>query len=335
MGQSKRLVIAGAGSIGCYVGGLLAAQGLAVTLLGRERIIAALRQQGLALTDGQGLELNIPAEQLELSTEPQCLATADIILIAAKSLATADIAEQIKQYAKPEAVVLSLQNGVKNPALLRQLLDQKVLATMIPFNVVQTGPASFHRGTFTPEIGMQSDAEISGCLSGQYIDFTSEPEFEKIQWGKILLNINNAVNALSNLPLKEQLSSRPWRRLMAAVVEESMAVFDAAGIQYQSVAPVSMKAFCRIMRLPTFLFKIVAAPMLKVDPKARASMWEDLHHKRLTEVDEFQGLLIDLGKQHGVPTPLNNTLFEQVKKAEQKAQGSPGLLVTDIGGGVI
>lgn len=330
MPNKPRIVVAGAGSIGCYVGGLLAVQGQDVTLLGRERIIAAIGEQGLRLTDADGLSLKLDAEKLGLTTDPQILTEADLILITTKSLATEAIAAHIKQYGKPSAQVLSLQNGVKNPQLLRQILDQDVTATIVPFNVVQTSAASFHRGTFTPEILMENNPELSELLSGKYMQFRSEHEFTEVQWGKLLLNINNVVNALSDLPIREQLSSRPWRRLMADVVAETMTVFKAADIKFQSVAPVSMENFCRILRLPTFLFKIVAASMLKIDPKARASMWDDLNHRRATEIDEFQGLIIELGRKHNIATPLNQRLYQAVKAAEQRGEGSPALNVSQL-----
>lgn len=333
MPNKPRIVIAGAGSIGCYVGGLLTAQGLNVSLLGRERIIAAITAQGLALTDADGLDLQLSAQQLSLTTDPKVLAEADLILIATKSLATESIAAQIKQYGKPSAQVLSLQNGVKNPQLLRQVLDQEVTATIVPFNVVQTGAASFHRGTFTPEILMEHKPELSELLSGDYMQFRSELEFTQVQWGKLLLNLNNVVNALSDLPIREQLSSRPWRCLMAEVVAEAIVVCKAADIKFKSVAPVSMENFCRILRLPTFLFKIAAASMLKIDPKARASMWEDLNHRRATEVDEFQGVIIELGRKHNIATPLNQRLYQAVKVAEQRGEGSPALAVSQLQGG--
>lgn len=328
--ENAKIVIAGAGAIGCFVGGLLAAQGHNVCLWGRPRIIDVIAEKGLRVADSDGLDRHIDAHLLSLSTSPECLVDADIILLAAKSLVTESIAADIAEHAPEKAMVLSLQNGVRNPRVLRDKLKQDVVATMIPFNIVHNEDNRFYRGTFTAEIVMEWRDELSAFLSGDLIKFNSQADFNEIAWGKLLLNINNAINALGGLPLKEQLMDRQWRRLMADVVEESIDVMSKAGITHQSVAPVSMTAFCRILRLPTFLFRLIANSMLKVDPQARASMWEDLQQNRLTEIDEFQGLIIDLAAQHHCQAPLNQKVYDLVKKHEKVAKGSPNLSVSAI-----
>lgn len=326
----SKIVVAGAGSIGCFVGGLLAAQGHKVCLWGRARIIDAIQDKGLQLSDGDGLDIKLAAEQLELSTDSSCLAKADIILLAAKSLVTEEIAKDISRHAPKQAVVLSLQNGIRNPAILREQLEQAVLATMIPFNVVHSEGNRFHRATFSAELMMEWQPALAEFLSGEHINFKPLEQFNEIAWGKLLLNINNAVNALGGLPLKQQLMSRQWRCLMADVVSESLAVLSAAGIKHLSVAPVNMKVFCWILRLPTFMFSRIANSMLKVDPQARASMYEDLEQKRLTEIDEFQGVIIELSKRHHCSSVLNQRIYQLIKDAELKASGSPALSVADI-----
>ncbi|WP_353407300.1 2-dehydropantoate 2-reductase [Pseudoteredinibacter isoporae] len=328
--EHANIVIAGAGSIGCFVGGLLAARGQRVCLLGRPRIIDAIREGGLRLADGEDLDIALDPEQLALSTTPECLADADIIILAAKSLVTEAIAEDIARFAPPHAIVMSLQNGVRNPRILREKLQQTVVATMIPFNVVLSEGNRFQRTTFTAEIVMEWQPELASFLSSELITFTPQKEFNEIAWGKLLLNINNAINALGGLPVKQQLMDPKWRRLMAHVVEESMQVMSAAGIQHQSVAPVSMKVFCWILRLPTWLFQRIANSMLKVDPEARASMWEDLQQKRLTEIDEFQGLIMELAEAHHCSADLNRRIYQLIKDAEQAGEGSPGLSVESI-----
>ncbi|MBB6522109.1 2-dehydropantoate 2-reductase [Pseudoteredinibacter isoporae] len=328
--ENARIVVAGAGSIGCFVGGLLVAQGHQVCLLGRPRIIDAIRNGGLKLADGEALDMALDANQIGLSTSPECLADADIIILAAKSLVTEEIAEEIARYAPAHAIVMSLQNGVRNPRILREKLQQTVVATMIPFNVVLSEGNRFQRTTFTAEIIMEWQPELAKLLSGDLITFTAQQDFNEVAWGKLLLNINNAINALGGLPVRQQLMDPQWRRLMAHVVEESMRVMAAAGIKHQSVAPVSMKMFCWILRLPTWLFQRIANSMLKVDPEARASMWEDLQQKRLTEIDEFQGLIIELAEENNCSADLNRRIYGLIKKAEQAAAGSPGLSVDAI-----
>ncbi len=113
----------------------------------------------------------------------------------------------------------------------------------------------------------------------------SSDNFAFVLWGKLLLNLNNPVNALSGLPLRQQLMQRDYRRVLASLIEEGLQVLQVAGIQPAKVARVAPKFLPRLLRLPYFLFERVAASMLKIDENARSPMWEDLQAERKTEVD--------------------------------------------------
>jgi 2-dehydropantoate 2-reductase len=56
--------------------------------------------------------------------------------------------------------------------------------------------------------------------------------------------------------------------------------------------------------------------VLAIDPVARSSMWEDLEAGRATEIDWINGEVVRLGREHGVPTPVNSTLVELIRQAE-------------------
>src|SRR5262249_25318815 len=136
---SARIVVAGAGSIGCYVGGRLAAEGRSVTLLLRDALADAIAGHGLDLGDLAGGDQRIAPTRLVLATDAAALAAAaEIVLVTVKSGATAAIAGAIARHAPKRAVIVSLQNGVSNPDILRAALagTQRVVAGMVPFNVV-------------------------------------------------------------------------------------------------------------------------------------------------------------------------------------------------------
>jgi len=94
-----------------------------------------------------------------------------------------------------------------------------------------------------------------------------------VQWAKFLLNLNNPINALSNLPLRDELSQRAYRRCLAAAQSETLGLLDAEGIQPAKLLPVPMHRFPAILGLPDFLFRRLAGTMLAIDPLARTSMW--------------------------------------------------------------
>ena len=113
---TNRIVIAGAGSIGCFVGGMLAAAGRDVAMLARSRVIAEIQAHGLRLTGVGGPDRHVPALRLTLSDDPAILHGGAVILVAVKSADTAGIADLIARHAADDAVVVSLQNGPRGPS---------------------------------------------------------------------------------------------------------------------------------------------------------------------------------------------------------------------------
>jgi len=140
----KPIGIAGAGSIGCFVGGMYAAAGRRVALLARPRVIEEIEANGLRLTSFEGFEKRIASNQLTLSGDPSILGNTGVVLVTVKSADTAGIADTIAQHAPADAVIVSLQNGVGNVSVLRQMLPgRRVLAGMVPFNVIAPGEGGF------------------------------------------------------------------------------------------------------------------------------------------------------------------------------------------------
>jgi 2-dehydropantoate 2-reductase len=145
-------------------------------------------------------------------------------------------------------------------------------------------------------------------------------DFAAVQWGKLLLNLNNPVNALSGLPLKAELSQRAYRRCLALLIDEARAVLRVAGIRPAKVARVGPGLLPTLLRLPDALFTRVAATMLRIDPQARSSMWEDLQAGRRTEVDYLNGAVVKLAQSLGLKAPANERLVALMRAAEAGTQ---------------
>src|SRR5262245_46946287 len=98
--RNVRIVVAGAGSIGCYVGGCLALAGRDVTLLLRPALAEAIARAGLRVSDLDGLDRPVPASTVRLATDPEAALTqADIVLVTVKSGDTAAMAELVAAHA--------------------------------------------------------------------------------------------------------------------------------------------------------------------------------------------------------------------------------------------
>ncbi len=330
-GTSQHIVIAGAGSIGCYVGGCLALAGRTVTLLARPRIEQALREDGLRVSDLEGRDRFVGADAIAASADPAVLADADIILATVKSGATEEMARSIAIHARPDAVVISLQNGVDNAVRLKALVaDRPVLAGMVPFNVAQSAegerPLHVHRaseGTVLLQAGMPG---LAAVLSTEGCAAATHPDIQGVLWGKLLFNLNNALVALSDLPLARELADRRWRLVLARQIREALAAMKASGIHPVAAAgsaPPALLPF--VLALPNRLFGLLARRLLAIDPQARSSMWDDLQRRRPTEIDALQGTVLRLARQVGTPAPTVERTVALVHAAEQAKAGPPRL----------
>ncbi|AYF75672.1 2-dehydropantoate 2-reductase [Nocardia yunnanensis] len=315
--MSFRVTVLGAGSIGCYVGGRLAAAGARVTFVGRPRVLDELRTFGLHLTDLDGNTAHLDPADFDTATEPT--GDTDLVLVTVKSAATAAAAEQLAGLVKPGTVVISLQNGIGNDAVIREILPAcVVLAGMVMFNVVHHGQGRFHRGTAgTVDIADDPVLNRFAPIFGKSgLGFERHPNLLPIQWAKLLLNLNNPINALSGRPLREELATRDYRRCLALAQREALAAMAAARIRPARLTPLPPEAMARLLTVPDGVFRRVAAKVLAVDPVARSSMADDLAAGRKTEIPWLCGEIVSLGAMVGIPTPVNQKLIELVTAAE-------------------
>jgi 2-dehydropantoate 2-reductase len=331
MNAGRTIGVAGAGSIGCFVGGMLAAGGRRVSLLARPRVIAEIEAKGLRATSFEGLDQTLDAKQITLSADPSIFGDAGVVLVTVKSADTADMADIIARHAPSDVIVVSLQNGVGNVTVLRNRLPgRRVLGGMVPFNVITAGEGRFHRATSGDIVIERDDADTAGKLSVPGLNMRPTGNIDGVQWGKLLLNLNNALNALADLPLRRQLAQRPWRRLFADQMAEGLAAMRAEGIKPVSPTPIPPRWMPPLLRLPDMIFEAMLGRTMKIDPEARSSMWEDLQRGRRTEIDYFQGVITEIAERRGLDAPLSRRIVQLIRKAETDGKGSPGLTPEQI-----
>jgi 2-dehydropantoate 2-reductase len=301
----------GAGSVGGYVGGCLQAAGEEVVFVGRPRMLGAWRTHGLRLTDQDGRDEHLPAAALRLHEAPPSGLEPALVLLAVKCGATREAAGALAASLPPGTPVLSLQNGVANADIGRAVAPGlRWLPGMVPYNIAELGPGHLHRGT-GGQLAAQDDPSLRAQLpafEAARLRLRLHGDLKPVQWGKLLLNLNNPVNALSGLPLRAELMQRGYRRVFAALQREALDALDAAGIAPAQVAAVAPRRMPLLLSLPDLLFRRVAARMLRIDPQARSSMADDLALGRTTEVDALCGEVVRLARAHGREAPLNQRI---------------------------
>ena len=318
--MAERIVVLGAGSIGCFVGGLWLAAGLDVTFVGRPATADEVARNGMRLTAHAGLDVRLNTADIRFSTSPEALGSADIVLLTVKGTGTEAAARDIARHAPQQATVLSLQNGISNIDVLQAILPgRKILRGSVGFNVAWQGGGHWHRGT-SGILAAQRDARLEPIavrLADSPGRLTLVDDALAIAWGKLLLNLNNAVNALSGNTLLTELSQHPYRRVLAASMREALATLSAAGISPATVGPLPPALLPFFVAAPNIVFNTVGLRLQKIDAHARSSMADDFAAGRATEIDFLNGEILRLARKLGRPAPINEKLVELVKQAEQ------------------
>ncbi|MGB6231614.1 MAG: 2-dehydropantoate 2-reductase [Litorimonas sp.] len=311
---TPHVTVFGAGSIGCYLGGRLIEGGAAVRLIGRPRIADDIARHGLALS--QFAEPVTTIEGVDYQTDEGALAGARIVALCVKSQATPEAARAIREHA-PDAWVVSFQNGVSNLSVLREALpDQRISGCVVPFNVTSPGPGHFHRGTVGELlIGPNAPPVLMKALELGGVAAREVDDIEGHLWAKLLVNLNNALNALSGGPLRDGLVQRGYRRVLVAMIEEGLRVADAEGVRVATFNGRSPDALLRLMRKPDWIYRIVMDRVVKIDRTARSSMLDDLELGRAPELDHLQGEIVRRADAHGIEVPVNRAVMAAVRDA--------------------
>jgi len=303
MDEKIKVSIFGAGSIGCYLGGLLLNAGQNVSFIGRAKFRTALTENGLVLSHFERPTVILNPDIINYSLQPASISDAGVILITVKSQDTETAATSILKFGKPDALVISFQNGVNNVDVLRKILpNHKVLGGVVPFNVTSMSPGHFHCGTdgnLSIEAGDPKSLYLSHAFSksGQGVDIYDD--ILAVQWGKLLVNLNNALNALTGGTLKAGLLQRDYRRALAETIKEALNIIRNTGIEPADFGNASADKMVKILNLPNFIYKIIMNMIVKIDNNARSSMLDDLEMGRVSEVEYLQGEIVRLAQKTG------------------------------------
>ena len=306
------ITVFGAGSIGCYLGGRARQGGARVRLIGRPRYRDAIAGHGLRLS--RSGEAPVTLSDVEFATDPSALSGSDIVALCVKSQDTEEAARTIAAQA-PDAWVVSFQNGVSNLPILREHVA-KVSGAVVPFNVTAPEPGLFHQGTDGAlVIGPDAPDELVGPLRKAGVSVEVTDAVEGHLWAKLLVNLNNALNALWGGSLRDGLVQRGYRRVLTAMIREGLRVAEAEGIDVATFNGRSPRALLKLMDKPDWLYRFLMDRIAKIDRTARSSMLDDLELGRANELEYLQGEIVRRAERTGLDVPVNRAVMAATQAA--------------------
>ncbi len=315
-----KILVLGAGAIGTYVGGSLAARGEEVSFVERPEVAEVIGRRGLILHRGAYSRTERSLRVFTSDADALAAGPYDVCVFALKSFDTDGAIDELIATGHEVPPILSLQNGVDNePAIAAKLGADRVIAGTVCSAVAKPGVGEIieekHRG-----IGIAAGHELSGrlvaALDHAGLSARSYPSAGPMKWSKLFTNLTgNATSAILDLNVTELFSDKRLYAVEVAVLRECLAVMDALGF-----APVDLPGTpVRLLATATRIPRPVAQPILvKALGSGRGhkmpSFHVDLHGGRgCTEVRWLNGAVVRHGASVGVPTPVNAVLTETLE----------------------
>jgi len=294
-----KIAVLGAGSVGCYFGGMLARAGHPVVLIGRPQHVDAVNRDGL-LMDTKSFREHVP---MQARTDAAGLRGAQLVLCCVKSPDTERAAADMAQHLDPGAIVLSLQNGVDNAERLQALLGREVGAAVVYVATEMAGPGHLkHHGRGELVIGPSAASDdLVRMFAAAGVPVQVSDNVVGELWGKLILNCAfNAMSAITQLPYGRLIQGEGVEDAMRDVVAECLAVAAALGVTVPGDAWEAVQRIARTM------------------PTQFSSTAQDLARGKPSEIDHLNGLILCKGRALGIATPANRLLHALVKLLESR-----------------
>jgi 2-dehydropantoate 2-reductase len=360
------ILVLGAGAIGCFVGGSLAASGQQVTLVGRRPLMEKIAKTGLTLCWPDH-----PAQTVFPKTATAVPADLeyDFILLTVKAPDTPRAIKDLSGLARKTCIV-SLQNGIGNEEQLAAAFDpERVIAGTITIPIQAPEPgvievskakgglglarldAGWGRGEASRIRGLEANNSslnlpgpsiLADLLNQAGLPTLIYDDYKTMKWSKLLLNIvTNASCAILNLPPAEIIAQPGLFDLEIKALQEGVAVMKAQGIKAVKLPGYPVDWLARILAARWLLLAVSRAILRPSMASGRGSKMPSLHidlaaGRSTSEINVLNGAIVQAGQKFGVATPVNQTLTDILsglvsgRLAWTDYQNQPGKLVEAV-----
>lgn len=304
-----RIAIMGSGGVGGYYGGLLAKAGQELTFIARGAHLQAIRDKGLHVKSVHG---DFTVSPVKATDRPGEIGAVDLVLVATKTYHTDEAAQAIKPLIGDNTVVISLQNGIDAAERIGSAVGMERMlggATWLSAAIEAPGRigqySQFRRialGELDGRITPRAQAVASAFATTPAV-VELVPNIRQMLWTKfVFISAISALGGLTRVSVGEYRHVPEAREVLAQAMAEVAAVAQACGVALDA--------------------DIVAKTLSFIDaaaPDMRPSMQRDLEAGRMSELESMIGVVVRLGRERGVPTPVMRLAYALLKPAHLKA----------------
>ena len=329
----KRTAIFGAGAMGTTLGAHLARAGAEVDLITRNREhVAALNFVGAHITGTVDF-----VQRVRALTPDEMSGKYDIVFLMTKQRENAATVKHILPYLADDGVICTTQNGMPEESVAAVIGADRTLgcavswgATFIKAGEVRLTSSpdklTFALGAETPDNPALPAVKAILQLMGEV---RVVPNFKGARFAKLAVNSAfSSLSALSGLTFGEVSKTKPARALALSLLHEAFAVARGCGIE---IEPIQGHDIVKIYGAERGLRKKIAYLLLPLAMKGHkdivSGMYYDLKNGKKCDMEFVNGVIARLGREHGVPTPLNDKVLATCARIEEGAEKpDPALL---------
>jgi len=327
------VAVLGTGGVGAFTGGLLAAAGLDVTLIGRARRLEPVRTGGMTIRRPQRAPIHV-RPRVVLDGE-RVTEKFEVVLLSVKAFDVEASIPMVEQLLEPTGTVVALQNGVgSDAALLDRLGRDAVVAGTLTASVAldHEGNAIQYnrRGGFAwASYGVMSyGPDLGGWFQRAGLQVAHVDGALSLRWSKLLLNVLGAAqSAILGLPVAVVMQGTAGFRIEQLAFRETLAVMRALQVSVCDLPGYPARLAAAAMRLPAPVAQKLLAGRVGSGRGGKApGLAADVASGRgRTEIDYLSGAVVDAGNRLGVRTPINAALTTLVRALEKGESPPAGL----------
>jgi len=300
----ETISIIGAGALGAAYGGLLYDMDMrSVSFVAGGKRFERLRKEGLIVNGKRYFIPVVPPEDLS--------APADLIIVAVKYHHLDYVIRDMKNRVGAGTAIISVMNGIESEERIGAVygMEKVLYAVSVGIDALREGNRVNYsnqgkiffgeaRNTFLTD----RVKRIQALFDKAGIIYETPPDMMRVMWWKFMINVGiNQASAVLRAPFLVFQNSEKARNLMESAMREVIMLSEKAQV---NLTEEDIKRFDEIL--------------MDINPQGKTSMLQDVEAGRKTEVEMFAGKVIALGRQYNVPTPVNQRLFDLIKKIEAK-----------------
>ncbi len=289
-----KIYVIGVGGVGGYFGGLLAKAGNDVTFVARGDNYKALKENGLIV---RGVVERFTVKPIQVIEKISKIQNPQLILFAVKTYDTKQVSRYLHRVVQSDMVILTFQNGVTNDLEIKKYVSAKVYPGVAYIISTKTKPGVIEqtgglRKLFFGDRGNQQNSALKQMVALMHsasIDATVSDNITRDLWKKFMFIVAfSGMTAICRSAIGKILENSNLTQIYEQCVKEAIVVAKATGTE------VADDAFETIMKITH-----------NTAPDSKSSLLVDIEHRRRTEIETLNGMLVKLAQEHDRPVPIN------------------------------